>query len=78
MKGVKIMDLVNCKDCKTKCQLQGRDCDVKCNGFVRKGTYFEKIRAMTVEELARYLWIESGRMTVEEWLDWLRSEVSDG
>ncbi len=33
----------------------------------------DKLRSMTNEELARYLWIETDRMTPEEWLDWLNS-----
>lgn len=33
----------------------------------------DKLRSMTNEQLARYLWIESDRMTPEEWLDWLNA-----
>lgn len=33
----------------------------------------DKLRNMTNEELARYLWIEADRMTPEEWLDWLNA-----
>ena len=34
----------------------------------------DKLRSMSNEELARYLWIETSRMTAEEWLDWLNKE----
>lgn len=33
----------------------------------------DKLRSMTNEQLARYLWIETDRMTPEEWLDWLNA-----
>ena len=35
----------------------------------------DNLRNMNNEELARYLWIETNRMTVEEWLDWLNREA---
>jgi len=33
----------------------------------------DKLRDMTNEQLAWYLWIETDRMTPEEWLDWLNA-----
>ena len=75
---MKKQNFVNCKNCKTACRLKGRDCDVECGAFVRRNqTHAEQIRAMDDAQLARYLWIESGRMTAEEWLDWLRMEVQE-
>lgn len=39
----------------------------------RRETNGDKLRCMTNEQLARYLWIETDRMTPEEWLDWLNA-----
>ena len=54
--------------------------DAKQEGCVHVTTKFrcnngDKIRYMDNEQLARYLWIETSRMTVEEWLDWLNREA---
>lgn len=39
--------------------------------------YGDLLRNMSNEELARYLYIESGRMTEAEWLDWLERGVAE-
>lgn len=39
-----------------------------------KVTNRDKLRNLDNHELARFLWLESGRMTVEEWEDWLNKE----
>lgn len=41
--------------------------------YDRRETNGDKLRSMTNEQLARYLWIETDRMTPEEWLDWLNA-----
>lgn len=43
---------------------------------VRNRNNGDNLRSMNNEELARYLWIETNRMTVEEWLDWLNRETT--
>lgn len=39
--------------------------------------YGDLLRNMSNEELARCLYIESGRMTEAEWLDWLERGVAE-
>ncbi len=41
--------------------------------YDHRETNGDKLRSMTNEQLARYLWIETDRMTPEEWLDWLNA-----
>ena len=53
-------------------------------GIHTKQTNADRIRSMTDEELARFLdnhgslWGHDIVSTANDWLDWLRKEVSDG
>lgn len=51
------------------------ECNRTAASFLRENqkNNGDKLRSMTNEELARYLWIESDRMTPEAWLDWLNA-----
>ena len=47
---------MNCKDCGQDCQQIGCDIEVNCTGYVKKPkTNADRIRSMTDEELAEYL-----------------------
>ena len=50
--------MTNCKDCTTNCVYRGKDNEARCGSFVGTVTNADRIRAMSDEELAK-------------WIDWL-------
>ena len=65
------------------CEIDDDNYDIdeprECTMF-KPATNAEKVRAMTDEELAKYLWaVEHHEITmpVEEWLEWLKQEVRE-
>lgn len=72
------MSEYNCLNCKARCVNAGKtktpDREKCFVGYMPKN-HGDKLRSMNNEQLARYLWIETNRMTVEEWLDWLNREA---
>lgn len=77
---------MNCKYCRANCTGARQDREIAlCLGYDPPKTNADRIRAMTDEELARFLDNTDGdsppnveRCTIEEseeyWLDWLRQE----
>lgn len=81
--------MIDCRKCQrfSACYSDNDD----CIGFMpKKQTNADRIRAMTDEELAKYLaWLEDpqacyewelyGNMeNISAWFDWLKKEVDDG
>ena len=83
---------MNCKNCKASCVHKGEDYSGKCLvGYVPM-TNAGKIRQMSDEDLAEWLWFKVGKCPPFDvcpkqsipceakycWLDWLKEEVEDG
>lgn len=77
---------MNCKNCKRQgCSFAGKSHEMsfECRLYVGK-TNADRIRAMTDEELARFLYIktcEDGRPQfdiISGWLNWLKQKVEEG
>ena len=66
---------MNCKYCRANCTGAKHDREIAlCLGYDPLKTNADRIRSMTDEELAKFLYEETDYPKEEYWLDWLKQE----
>lgn len=73
---------MNCRTCAGPCALKGSNHEGDCEGY-KPQTNLDRLRAMSAEELARWIWAVQSEIKHEDifstdgWFIWLNQEAEE-